>query len=57
MSCAVAVLKNIENEHVIKNSHKQNITWQTTATITDKGFKQKSDCTGSPKSQYIVGIR
>lgn len=44
VSCAVTVLKNIENKHVqiiIKNSHEQNITWHTTATITDKGFKQK----------------
>ena len=57
MSYAVTVLKNIENKRVqiiIKNSHKQNITWQTTATITDKGFKQKVTAQDPQKANTLL---
>ena len=57
MSCAVTVLKNIENKRVqiiTKNSHKQNITWHTTATITDKGFKQKVTAQDPQKANTLL---
>lgn len=57
VSHAVSILKNIENKRVqiiIKNSHKQNITWQTTATITDKGFKQKVTAQDPQKANTLL---
>lgn len=57
VSYAVTVLKNRENKRVqiiIKNSHKQNITWQTTPTITDKGFKQKVTAQDPQKANTLL---
>lgn len=57
VSHAVSILKNIENKRVqiiIKNSHKQNITWQTTATVTDKGFKQKVTAQDAQKANTLL---
>ena len=57
VSHAVSILKNIENKRVqiiIKNSHKQNITWQTTATVTDKGFKQKVTAQDPQKANTLL---
>lgn len=39
---------------MIKNSHKQNITWQTTATVTDKGFKQKVTAQDPQKANTLL---
>lgn len=57
VSHAVSILKNIENKRVqiiIKNSHKRNITWQTTATITDEGFKQKVTAQDPQKANTLL---
>lgn len=48
--------KNMRVQIIIKNSHKQNIAWQTTATITDGGFKQKVTAQDPQKDHYIIGI-